>query len=62
MTDIDQQIVFNKLPLNQAQRKKLYDALNAERQIVLNPAYNSQAQCSLVKSDQCQDQSLSPLY
>ena len=32
--DIDQQMVFNRLPLNDEQRKKLYEALNAERQTV----------------------------
>ena len=61
MTDIDQQMVFNKLPLNEEQRKKLYDALNAERQTVLNRACNSQELCSLVVSDPCLTPSLLPL-
>ena len=39
--DINQQMVFDRLPLNEEQRKKLYEALNAERQKVRYPAENS---------------------
>ena len=49
--DIDQQMVFNRLPLNDEQRKKLYEALNAERQTVRCLAENSATQSSPVQSD-----------
>ena len=49
--DIDQQMVFDRLPLNDEHRKKLYDALNAERQTARCPEKSSGEQSSPVQSD-----------
>ena len=50
MSDIDQQAVFDRLPLTAEQRKQLYEAITgAERQTgTETPAGSSEAPCFLV--------------
>ena len=41
MTDIDQQMIFDRLPISAEQRKKLYDLLNEEQREARCLACNS---------------------
>ena len=43
MTDIDQQMIFDRLPISAEQRKKLYDLLNEEQRVARCLACNSTA-------------------
>ena len=57
MSDIDQQAVFDRLPLSAEQRKKLYEALTgvAARTEIAIPVDNSASQDSLVRLDSGHD-------
>ena len=52
-TDLDQQMVFNRLPLTAEQRKKLYDAITSAGPQTgsVIPVDSSAAPCSPVQSD-----------
>ena len=57
MSDIDQQAVFDRLPLTAEQRKKLYETITgvaAQRDSAI-PVDNSAEPCSLVPLDPCPD-------
>ena len=47
MTDIDQQMIFDRLPISAEQRKKLYDLLNEEQRVARCLADNSTTPDSL---------------
>ena len=50
--DINQQAVFDRLPLTAEQRKRLYDIINAEQQKdSAIPVGNFEVPCSPVESD-----------
>ncbi len=53
MSDIDQQAVFDRLPLTAEQRKRLYEAITGAeiRKGSVPPADNSAEPCSLVVLD-----------
>ena len=56
MADIDQQAVFDRLPLTAEQRKKLYAAINeGPRKDSVTPVDSSEAPCSLVQLDRTPD-------
>ena len=57
MTDIDQNMVFQRLPLTAQQRKKLYEAITGaepQRDSAI-PVDNSESPDSLVRLDPCPD-------
>ena len=59
--DIDQQMVFYRLPFNDEHRKKLYEALNAERQTARCPEKSSAEQSSPAQSDSDQPEHSLPI-
>ena len=59
--DIDQQMVFDRLPLNGEQRKKLYDALNEERYKANCLSQSSPTPCSPAQSEKILHEDDSPI-
>ena len=52
---MDQQKIFNMLPLSDELRKKVYEAiLNASQPLVQDPVDNSETPNSVDRSDPCQ--------